>query len=66
MTGDLPDPALAVLIGALMAVCAAVFAVVAWDMRRLPRVLAARRVIAAAEQACRDAANNTTEQPEQP
>lgn len=54
MTGDLPDPALASLIGALMAACGLVFAVVAWDMRRLPRLLAEQRVVAAAEQACFD------------
>lgn len=50
MTGDVPAWLLAVLI----AVSAAALAVVAWDMRRLPRLYAARRVIAAAEQACFD------------
>lgn len=67
MTGDLPDPALAALIGGLMAACGLVLAVVAWDMRRLPRRLAARRVIAAAEQALVDHDFNTiTQRLEQP
>lgn len=58
MSGDVPSWLLAVLI----AVCGLVFAVVAWDMRRLPRLYAARRVIAAAEQACFDHDFNTITQ----
>lgn len=67
MTGDLPDPALAALIVALMGVWGLVFAVVAWDMRRLPRLHAEQRVVAAAEQALVDADFHTLTEPlEQP
>lgn len=58
MTGDLSATGLVVLI----AVSAAALAVVAWDMRRLPRLYAARRVIAAAEQALVDHDFNTITQ----
>lgn len=58
MTGDLPASGLAVLI----AVSAAVIAVVAWDMRRLPRLIAEQRVIAEAEQAVVDHDFNTITQ----
>jgi len=53
---------------ALIAVCGAVLAAVAYDMRRrLPRQVTARRLIADAEQACWDADFHTiTDRMEQP
>lgn len=63
MTGDLPDPVLAALIVGLFAVSVAVLAVLRWDMRRLPYLLAARRVIATAEQACWDHDFHTLTEP---